>query len=151
MPKITYDVPIYTLHIDFARHVSNIVYVQWMEIGRLLLLQAAGLPVERAAERGAVPILVETAISYKKSLRLGDTARAEAWISELTNASAWIEFRFYNGPGELVASGRQRGAFIDLESGRPQRLSAEDRAALEPYVIGDERVERTPGSPTTTS
>jgi len=62
--------PICTFQIDFARHVSNIVYVQWMEIGRLLLLKAVGLPVERAAESGAVPIIVETAISYKNPLRM---------------------------------------------------------------------------------
>jgi acyl-CoA thioester hydrolase len=138
MPKLTYNLPIYTFQIDFARHVSNIVYVQWMEIGRLLLLKAVGRPVEQIVDTGAVPILVETAISYKKPPRMGDTARAEVWISELTNASAWMEFRFYNGAGDLAASGRQRGIFIDLESGRPKRLSENERAAFAPYVLSGE-------------
>jgi acyl-CoA thioester hydrolase len=137
MPKLSYDLPIYTFQIDFARHVSNIVYVQWMEIGRLLLLKAAGRPVEQIADTGALPILVETAISYKKPLLIGDTARAELWISELTNASAWMEFRFYNGAGDLVASGRQRGIFVDIESGRPKRLSEDERAAFAPYVVNE--------------
>ena len=145
MPKLTYDLPIYTFQIDFARHVSNIVYVQWMEIGRLLLLKAVGRPVEQIAESGAVPILVETVISYKKPLRMGNTARGEVWISELTNASAWMEFRFYNGTGELAASGRQRGIFIDLESGRPKRLLDDERALFAPYVV---RQEPTPSSQT---
>ena len=137
MPKLSYDLPIYTFQIDFARHVSNIVYVQWMEIGRLLLLKAAGRPVEQIADTGALPILVETAISYKKPLLIGDTARAQLWISELTNASAWMEFRFYNGAGDLVASGRQRGIFVDIESGRPKRLSEDERAAFAPYVVNE--------------
>lgn len=29
------DQKLYTFHIDFAGHVSNVVYVKWMEIGRL--------------------------------------------------------------------------------------------------------------------
>ena len=144
MPKLTYELPIYTFQLDFARHVSNIVYVQWMEIGRLLLLKSVGRPVERIAEGGAVPILVETIISYKKPLRMGDTARAEVWISELTNASAWIEFMFYNGAGELAASGRQRGIFIDLESGRPKRLPDDERALFAPYVVREEPVSSRP-------
>jgi acyl-CoA thioester hydrolase len=37
--------PIYTFQIDYAQHVSNIVYIQWMEIARLKLLEEAGLPV----------------------------------------------------------------------------------------------------------
>jgi acyl-CoA thioester hydrolase len=78
MPKLTYNLPIYTFQIDFARHVSNIVYVQWMEIGRLLLLKAVGRPVEQLVDTGAVPVLVETAISYERPLRMGDTARAES-------------------------------------------------------------------------
>jgi len=69
---------------------------------------------------------------------MGDTARAEIWISELTNASAWMEFRFYNGAGELAASGRQRGIFIDLESGRPKRLSDDERTLVAPYVVSEE-------------
>ena len=47
MNKVVFDQEIYTFHIDFAGHVSNIVYVQWMEIGRLKLLEAVGLPVQR--------------------------------------------------------------------------------------------------------
>lgn len=101
-------------------------------------MKAVGRPVEQLAETGAVPILVETTISYRKPLRLGDSARGEIWISELTNASAWVEFRFYDGKGELAASGRQRGIFIDLESGRPKRLPAEERDLFAPYVIREE-------------
>ena len=138
--KLTYELTVYTFQIDFAGHVSNIVYVQWMEIGRLLLLKAIGRPVERFVESGIAPVLVETAISYKKPLRLGDTVSAEVWISELTKASAWMEFRFYNGAGELAATGRQRGIFIDLKSGKPKRFSDVDRALFTHYVIGDQAV-----------
>jgi acyl-CoA thioester hydrolase len=137
LQKLTYKLPIYTYQIDFGQHVSNIVYIQWMEIGRLNLLSAVGLPVEQTIERGFSPLLVETSISYKQPLLLGDNVLAEVWISELSLASAWIEHRFYNGNGVIAATGRQRGLFVDRASGRPKRLSPEDRALFEPYVMND--------------
>lgn len=135
MPKIHYEPPVYPFHIDFMRHVSNIVYVQWMEVGRCLLMDAIGLPVEKLAEQGYGPVLVETNVSYKKPIVLGDEVRAEVWVAELANASAWMEFRFSKGDGELAAAGRQRGVFVDLATNRPRRLSPEDRARFEAYLI----------------
>ncbi len=43
--KIIYTEKIYTYQIDFARHVSNIVYIQWMENGRLRLMEEMGFPI----------------------------------------------------------------------------------------------------------
>lgn len=59
------------------RHVSNIVHIQWKEIGRCLLLDAEGLPVAQTGQSGYVPVPVETSIRYKTPLRLGDRVRAE--------------------------------------------------------------------------
>ncbi|MGE0537232.1 MAG: acyl-CoA thioesterase [Pirellulales bacterium] len=132
---LEFEPPIYPFHIDFMRHVSNIAYVQWMEMGRCLLLDAVGMSVAQIAEQGFGPVLVETIVSYKKQLCLGDRVRAEIWLSELSNASAWLEFRFHNGNGDVAATGRQRGLFVDLASGRPRRLTPEDRARFEPFLI----------------
>jgi len=134
MQTILFEPPIYPFHIDFMRHVSNIVYIQWMEMGRCLLLDAVGMSMAQIAELGFGPILVETTITYKKQLRLGDQVQAEVWLSELSNASAWVEFRFRTGAGEMAANGRQRGAFVDLATGRPRRLSPDDRRRFEPYL-----------------
>lgn len=133
MAKITFEERIHTFHIDFNRHVSNIAYIQWMEIGRLRLLEAAGLPVYEIEKAGFLPVLVETQIAYRQPLYMGDSVRIEMWISELTNASAWMEFRFYNGSGALAASGRQRGVFVRTDTNRPVRLSAAQRAVFETF------------------
>jgi acyl-CoA thioester hydrolase len=135
MSKITYDLPIYPFHIDFMGHVNNTVYVQWMEIGRCLLLDKLGMSVAQIAEQGFGPVLVETTITYKKSLYLGDTVQATIWISELAQASAWMDFCFTNQHGDIVAIGRQRGLFVDRALGRPRRLTPEERMLIEQYVI----------------
>lgn len=134
MQKAIVEFEVYTFQIDFSGHVSNVVYIQWMEIARLKLLEAAGSSVqEMAQQKGVIPVLTETQITYKKALYFGDMVRVEAWFSELRPASAWVEYRFYNGAGELVASGRQKGVYLYRESLRPYRLSAEERAKLASY------------------
>jgi len=139
MAKITFTQPIYTFHIDFIGHVSNIVYVQWMEIGRHKLLEAIGLQEEKIAKSGFLPVLASTQISYIKPLYMGDHVRIEMWLSELRRASACVEFRFFNQQQELVAQGTQKGLFIDTQTQKPHRLSNEHRAMFEPY-LGEEVV-----------
>jgi acyl-CoA thioester hydrolase len=133
MNKVAFEVPIYTFHIDFAGHVSNIVYVQWMEAGRQKLFEAAGLPLEQLAETGIVPVLAHTEIDYKLPLLLGDRARVEVWASELRRASARVEYRFYR-EDVLVASGSQKGLFVDRGSMRPVRVPPDFRTRLEPFL-----------------
>jgi acyl-CoA thioesterase FadM len=77
---------------------------------------------------------METAISYKKPLLISDSVRAELWLSELAKISAWMQFRFLNQNGELAAFGSQRGVFINYATGKPQRLTSEERALFEPYL-----------------
>lgn len=143
MKKLYFEPPIYTFQIDFMRHVSNIVYVQWMEIGRSMLLDAIGMPVAQIATQGFGPVLVETNISYKKPLYLGDQVKAEVWLSELSHASAWLAFRFLNGAGEVCAIGRQRGLFIYLATGRPKRITPEERMRFEEYFIPEASSQQT--------
>jgi acyl-CoA thioester hydrolase len=134
MKTVSFELPIYTYQIDFVGHVSNIVYVQWMEIGRHRLLQDMELPIERIAQEGVVPVLVHTEIDYLDPLFLGDQVRVEIWLSELRHASAQIEFRFYKNLDTLAASGSQRGLFIHRKTMRPYRMPIEMREAFEPYL-----------------
>ncbi|MDH4198900.1 MAG: acyl-CoA thioesterase [Spirochaetia bacterium] len=139
METINYEMPIYTFDIDFNSHVSNIVYIRWMEIGRLKLLDAVGMEINKIIQQGFGPVLMETSISYKKPLLLSDKVKVELWVSELGKASAWLQFRFYNQMEELAASGAQRGLFIDFVSGKPRRISDEERSKFEPYLIKENK------------
>jgi acyl-CoA thioester hydrolase len=135
--KVVFREPVYTYQIDFNRHVSNIVYIQWMEIGRIRLLNAIGLPVEQTESAGFVPVLIETQITYKRPLFLGDSVEVELWLSELTGIFAWMEFRFLKVGGEEVARGRQKGIFMNVRTSRPKRLTEDERAIFLPYLATD--------------
>ena len=137
MAKLTYQQDIYTYQIDFAHHVSNIVYIQWMEIGRLKLLEYIGLGIEKLEKRNVTPILTKTEITYKKPLYINNKVTIEIWVSNLRNASADMTFNFFNCKGELIAHGKQTGLFIDLSTKRPVRISTEEKGAFRKLLIDD--------------
>ena len=139
MEKLVFTEDIHTFHIDFAGHVSNITYIQWMEVGRLKLLEAVGLSVTTIRETlGLLPTLIRTEIDYKRQLFLRDgQVRVEVRLSHLRNVSAVMEFRFYNKAGKLTASGRQTGLFIDAKSFMPTALGSEQHTAFAPYVADE--------------
>jgi acyl-CoA thioester hydrolase len=134
MQKISFGLEVYSFHIDFAGHVNNSVYIQWMEIGRTKLLEAVGMPTHKIFNQGFIPVLVQTNITYKLPLYLGEHVQLEMWISQLKNASAIMQFYFYNEQKTLAAEGWQKGLFVDRETMRPRRLSSEERSLFAPYV-----------------
>lgn len=136
MKKICFELEVYSFHIDFLGHVNNIVYIQWMEIGRTKLLEAVNMPTHEIFQQGFAPVLVQTNITYKSPLHLGDRVRVEMWISELRNASATMQFHFYNPQQTLAAEGWQKGLFVNRQTMRPRRLLPEERALFTPYVQG---------------
>ena len=134
--KLRFTEKIYTYHIDFAGHVNNIIYIQWMENGRVRMLEEIGFPpTELANNQGIVPILTETHIKYKHPLFLFNTVTIESWVSKMNNASAILEFRFYNEEGELCAEGWQKGLFINRETMRPTRLMPNHQKAFNQFLI----------------
>lgn len=136
MEKINFSEEIHTFHIDFAGHVSNIAYIQWMEIGRVKLLETIGYPVTTIVEDlGLLPTLIKTEIQYKRQLFLVDkTVHIALWIARLRNVSAEISFVFSNTKGEITAQGVQTGLFIDRKSHTPSPLPPEAHRLFEQYT-----------------
>jgi len=135
MQKIIFELEVYSFHIDFLGHVNNTVYTQWMEIGRTKLLEAIGMPLHTIFQQGFAPVLVQTNITYKSPLLLGDRVHVELWLSELRNASAVMQIHFFNQHQILVAEGQQKGLFVDRRTMRPRRLQPEERDLFLPYLI----------------
>ena len=138
MPKLPYQLTVYPFHIDAMGHVNNTIYVQWMEIGRVRLLDAAGLPMSQIMQQGFGPVLVDTRISYKRPLFLGDSITASIWVSKLKGASAEMSFEFCNQHSEVAAIGTQRGLFVNLSTQKPRQISSEDRERFSVYLIKPE-------------
>jgi len=136
MRKLIFEEKIYTYHIDFVGHVNNINYITWMENGRVKLFEAMGISIfDLLNNSGVLPIITETFIQYKRPLFLNNLLRIECWVSQLNNASAILQFRFYNEKNELCTTGNQKGSFIDSKTLRPVRLNETMRANFEKFLI----------------
>lgn len=131
MKKIKFELTVHTFQIDFVHHLSNIIYVEWMEIARTKILEEVGLPPENLEKEDTFPVLTHTEIFYKNPIYYGDKVWCETWISELGFASAIMEFRFYKNEGILCATGNQKGLFISGVTKKPKRISEEHRAKFE--------------------
>ncbi len=134
MKKVIYSQEIYTYQIDFNQHVSNIVYIEWMEVGRLKFLENIGMPIHTLGESKITPVLIKTEITYKKPLFLGDRLTIELWLAALNKTSAEMVFSFYKNGETVVALGKQTGLFVDLETLKPHRLTDSERSLFLPYV-----------------
>jgi acyl-CoA thioester hydrolase len=134
MKKLNIDLSIYTFDIDFAGHVGNNVYLQWVEMGRCKFLETVNFPIHTAIASGVIPIIANMNIAYKKPLYLGNKVLLEIWLSELKKITHILEFRFYDGDGILAATGQQRGVFINSETLKPSALSPDLRDLFTPYL-----------------
>ena len=123
-----------TFEIDVAGHVSNIVYLQWLEIARTELLEAVGLPVPAILEAGFAPVVARTEIEYRRPVVLGDEVTVHLGLSRLRALSAQVEFEVRAGD-TLAATARQLGVFVSTATGRPRRLEPELRDRFVPYLL----------------
>lgn len=118
--EVTKPISIGTYDIDFAGHVSNIVYLRWMEDMRLMIFDEY-FPLQGFMEQGMLPVLAGSAIEYRRALRLFDKPIGHMWIEEVRPAS--VIFR-----GEVVLDGTvtttasHTGVFVSATSMKPIRI-----------------------------
>ncbi|MGA9407150.1 MAG: thioesterase family protein [Bacteroidota bacterium] len=120
-----------TYDIDFAGHVSNIVYIRWLEDLRMLVLDTY-LPLNTLMKRGIAPVVMRTAIEYKRPVKLFDSVAGTMWASEMGNVKGILSAEFIVN-GTIVATAEQTGLFVKMESGRPVAFPEEFRRQLEAF------------------
>ena len=112
-----------TYDIDFAGHVSNIVYIRWLEDLRLALLDEY-YPLDQSMADGAAPVLTRTEIDYKSAIRLFEPVTGRMWAGETGKLRMELRAQFLVAD-RLCADVRQQGVFASLETGRPVRIPGE--------------------------
>ena len=115
--EIELTIPVCTYDIDFAGIVSNIVYIRWLEDLRFKLLDEH-LPLDRQVEQGYAPILTETQIEYKRSIKLFDRVVGRLWVSNLGRIKWTVQAEIITN-NQLAAKATQMGAFVSLDNNRP--------------------------------
>lgn len=118
--EITKQISIGTYDIDFAGHVSNLVYLRWMEDMRLQVFDQY-FPLQGFMEQGLLPILTESSIQYKRAIKLFDKPIGHMFIKELRAASVIFQGEI-ELDGTITTIANHTGVFISAETQRPVRV-----------------------------
>lgn len=117
--EVTKPISIGTYDIDFAGHVSNIVYLRWMEDMRLKIFDEY-FPLKQFMEAGLLPVIAASSIEYKRAIRLFDKPVAHMWLKEVRAASV-----IFNGEiivdGQVTTTAAHTGVFVSATSMKPVR------------------------------
>lgn len=134
--KRTHGVYSHSLHAqptdtDELGHVSNLVYLHWVQDMAKRASAARGLDLEAYRTLGAVFVVRRHEIEYYRQVLPGDELELHTWISSWGAATSLRETRIFQAETrELVCTATTRWAFIDLHSGRPKRIPESVRKAF---------------------
>ena len=116
-------IPVRTYDIDSAAHVSNIVYIRWLEDLRYELFNKH-FSLQTLMEGGTTLVLKSTNIEYKRSIRLFDEVRAKMRVERIAKASLTLAAELFVG-SLLTTTASQTGVFVDLKNLKPRRVPGE--------------------------
>jgi acyl-CoA thioester hydrolase len=141
--------------LDQLGHVNNVVYVDYLQEARVDLLRAHGRG-PRALAEGLVVVRHE--VTYLKPLTFDfKPVSIECWVTDIRAATFTMAYEVFHdapagdgGEGDRVVYLRATTVltpFVFAEE-RPRRITAEERAALEPHLEPDQGPRRrTPALP----
>ncbi|MBP9092380.1 acyl-CoA thioesterase [bacterium] len=129
--ETTMVVKVATYDIDYANHVSNIVYFRWLEDLRLQLLEE-NFPLADLMAEGYMPILASSSIEYKRAIKLFDKPIGHMWIEKL--GAATMQFRGeFRVDGVLTTKASHVGLFVDAVRQKPVKLPKQIVSRFENY------------------
>ena len=97
-------------------------YVVWMEVGRVELCRAGGLPYKEIEEAGLHLAVIEASCRYIAPARYDDEIDIETAIEKATPRGIEFAYSMRNAvSGQLLAEGRTRHLFLG-DGLRPTRL-----------------------------
>ena len=114
--------------IDELGHVSNLVYLRWVQDVAMAHSRSVGWDFARYRELGAAFMVRRHEIDYIAQVTLGQALSAETWVDSWRAASCIRKTELVLD-GKVVARAATTWALIGLASGRPQRIP-EELAAL---------------------
>lgn len=123
MPRFALEVTAAPADIDDVNHVSNLVYVRWIQEVAVAHSTALGWPFERYRQHGAVFVVRRHEIDYVAPVLLGQTVRLETWIESVKAASCIRRTEITRlSDQQVVCRGSTMWAFMSFEAGRPLRI-----------------------------
>jgi acyl-CoA thioester hydrolase len=116
-PDITLSFQVKAYDIDVGGVVHNSVYLLWLDDVRTAFMEKLET-IEHQVERGYMPVLSRTEISYRRAVKFGDRPLAQMHLTHLSKARWRIHCDFVVN-GVVTTQAVQEGCVIEIASGRP--------------------------------
>ncbi|MCL2511386.1 MAG: acyl-CoA thioesterase [Bacteroidales bacterium] len=115
-------------------HHSN--YIRYFEIGRTELMRHIGLSYKEIEDSGTVMPIVGIEVRYSFPARYDEIITIKSVIKEMPKVRMVFHYEIHNQQGKLLADGNATLAFVNKETGRPQRAPEHLTTALSRYFEG---------------
>lgn len=140
--------PIYTKRfevpadvLDQQGHVSNLVYVAWMQDVAIEHSAVAGWPLDRYVALGAGWVVRSHFIEYRRPVFAGEHLSVHTWVPRFDQRATPRRYLFVRDHDQcLVAEAETKWVFVDLTSGRRRALPPDLLDAFD--AVPDERTIR---------
>jgi acyl-CoA thioester hydrolase len=117
--------------IDELDHVSNLVYLRWVQDVAMAHTIAVGWDHPQYRDLGAIFVVRRHEIEYITPVLLGEEVELVTWVGWWKQASSERRTSIRRSrDGKEVARAATIWAFIDLASGRPRRIPEHVRGAF---------------------
>lgn len=112
--------------IDELGHVSNLVYVRWVQDAAKGHSAAAGWPHDAYVKIGAVFVVHKHIIEYLASAYAGDRVEAITYVANWSAATSERHTRIVRvADGKELVRSVTTWAFVATSTGRPRRIARE--------------------------
>ncbi len=137
------EIPLRWGDMDAYGHINNVQIVRLMEEARVIVF---GIPsgtghidgtnpsphidLLAGVEDGVMTLIADHTVKYRRQLPYrGLPVRIEVGVDKVKGASVEIYYRFYDGE-QVAVDATSTMVFVHDETGRPVRLTPQQRAAL---------------------
>ncbi|MGI9305083.1 MAG: acyl-CoA thioesterase [Gammaproteobacteria bacterium] len=120
--------------IDSQGHVYFMNYLGYCDEGLMAYFEELGLAWSELEKRKLGFSYVDTGCEFKGSARFAEELDVHTRISRLGNSSLEAELAvFHSGSGELIATGRMVGVFVDAQTGKSCPIPDDFRTNVQKY------------------
>lgn len=133
--KFTYDkITVFFKHTDYNGFVHPYNYYEWMSYAREAYFQCLVPNFLELTKQNIKMVTSEVNLELKENLVFGDQIIVEIWAENLKKIRFDVMFEFISKKSaSIVARGRQRLTFIDVERNRPGRIPEDLRSRVVDY------------------
>ena len=122
-------------HIDLLGHVNNVLYVHWMQDVATAHIEQLGLGLAQYLQLKHAMVAVEHHVQYRKAAFEGEDLILRTWLDDLNTLYSFRQYVFYRPKDQsILFVGQTKWACIEIESGRPKRMSPSFTQAYQPIA-----------------